>query len=97
MCASHETNTSQTKDMFESFNSERKELCTTNKDLRTYIDSVNKESTPYPDQNTLNFENVANITVNIDSITSQKEKMRERNICREIIRLLLTKMRKIRV
>ena len=36
--------------------------------MKTYIDSCKKVRAAYQEQNTLNFENVANITVNTDSI-----------------------------
>ena len=60
--------------MLESFNSETKELCATIQDLQTHIDIVNKELTVYPEQKTLHLENVANITIDSDSITPQKKK-----------------------
>ena len=50
-------------------NSDTKELHSTKQDLRTYIDSVKKDSEAYPEQNTVHFEKVANIIVNSDSIT----------------------------
>ena len=43
--------------------------------MQEIIDSCHKESescVAYPDQNTANFNIVANITVKSDSITSQK-------------------------
>ena len=39
--------------------------------MQTYIDSVNKEPAAYPEQNTAYFENVAKITVDIDSVILQ--------------------------
>ena len=36
--------------------------------MKTYIDSCKKKRASYPEQNTLNFENVTNITINNDSI-----------------------------
>ena len=55
-----------------------KEICTTNQYLITYIDSVKKERVEYPKQNTLNFENITKIIVEIDSITAQRGKKWER-------------------
>ena len=62
--------------MLESFNSDTKELCARNRDLRNYIDSCHKESersAEYPEQSTTYFNNVVNITVYNDSITPQKK------------------------
>ena len=45
--------------------------------MRENIDSCHKESesrTEYPEQNTSHFNNVANITVNSNSVTPQKKK-----------------------
>ena len=55
--------------MLESFNSDTKELCAMNKDMQTYIDSCKKERAAYLEHKNLHIETVANITVNIDSIT----------------------------
>ena len=47
-----------------------------NRDLINYIDSCHKESerrAGYPEQINVHFNNVANITVDSDSITSQKK------------------------
>ena len=63
--------------MLESFNFDINELCATNQDLRTYVDSFYKESerrSEYPEQSTAHFNNVPNITIDIDSITPQKKK-----------------------
>ena len=46
----------------------------TNRDLQTDIDIVKKECEAYPENNTLHSENVANITINSDSVTPQKKK-----------------------
>ena len=48
-----------------------------NQDLQTYIDSCHKESrryAAYPENITAHFNNVADITVDGDSITPQNEK-----------------------
>ena len=58
--------------MKESFNYETKELHAMNQDLQTYIDIVNKEREAYPVQNTLYLENITDITITSDSITSQR-------------------------
>ena len=50
------------------------------KTCETYIDTVEKEHTTYPEHNTSHFENVSNITINSDSVTLQKKKKRERGI-----------------
>ena len=50
------------------FISEINEICYKNRDMKTYIDNVKKEHTGYLEQNTSYFENVVNITVDIDSI-----------------------------
>ena len=47
-CAAQETTISQRREIFESFNSDRKELRTVTQDLRNYIDTVKKERTVYP-------------------------------------------------
>ena len=63
--------------MLEQFNSDKKELIATNRDLQTYIDGCHKESercAAYPEQSTAHFNNVVNITVDSDSITPQKGK-----------------------
>ena len=55
-------------------NSEIKEISSTNWDMKNYIDSCHKESerhTAYPEQSTEHFENVANITVDSDSVITQ--------------------------
>ena len=44
-----------------------------NRDIKTYIDSCNKERAENTEQNTLHLENVARITVDSDSITPQKK------------------------
>ena len=59
--------------MFEWFNYEIKDLCATNSDLLTYIDSVNKECAEYPEQNTLHFNTVDTIPVDSDSLTQQRK------------------------
>ena len=64
--------------MLELFNFDTKQLCATKQDLQKFIDSCQKESkrhTAYPEQSTAHFNNVANITVDIDSIAPQKKKM----------------------
>ena len=53
-----------------------------NQYLKNYIDSVNKDRAAYPEDNTLQFKNVANIKVDSYSITPQKNKIGERNIVR---------------
>ena len=60
-----------------------KEICTTNQYLITYIDSVKKERVEYPKQNTLNFENITKIIVEIDSITAQRKKNGKEVDCQE--------------
>ena len=60
--------------MFESFNSDTKELCAINRYLQNYIDICHKElerAAAYPEQSTAPFNNVLRITVDIDSITPQ--------------------------
>ena len=52
----------------EKFNYEIKEIRSTNRDMRTYIDSVKKECETCLEHNTSYFENVATITVNSDSV-----------------------------
>ena len=74
-CVQHRKNHQSDKINGGAFNSERKKLGTGNQDLRTYIDNVKKDCTAYLEQNTLHFENVANITVNSDSITPHEKKM----------------------
>ena len=74
-----------------------KELSETNQDLLTYIDSLKKESSVYPEQNTLHFEKVANITVDRDSTTPKKKKKGDRKIVIKIVISLSIKMRRIRV
>ena len=62
--------------MLDSFKYKTKELHATQRDLQTYIDSCHKESerrAAYTEHSTANFNNVANITVNSDIITSQKK------------------------
>ena len=41
-CVSKEANTSRMKGILEAFNYEIKEICSTNRDMRTYNGSVNK-------------------------------------------------------
>ena len=65
--------------MLEEFKLETKGFRETNRETKTNIDSRKKESAVYLEQNTLNFENDANITANSDSITPQKKKW-ERSI-----------------
>ena len=52
--------------------------------MQTYIDSCKKESekhAAYPEQSNVHFENVANITVDSDSITQrEKQNGSEENI-----------------
>ena len=59
-----------------------------------YIDSCHKESeicAAYPEQRTVHFKKVANITINSDSVIPQEEK----NVVRKIVRwFLMEKMRK---
>ena len=80
-CAAQKMTTIYIKEMLESLNYETKELCATNRDLWTYIDSCHKEPerhATYPEHSTAHFNNVANITVNIDSITlKNKQNKRE--------------------
>ena len=73
-----------------------------NQDLQTYIDIYHKESercAAYLEQSNAHFNNIANINVNSDGITPQKNRIGKRNIVRNIIRkiviYLLTKVRKI--
>ena len=62
--------------MLGSPNYDTKELCATDQDLRTYIDSVNKERAAYLEQNTLRLKNVADIIFNNDSIKPQNRQNR---------------------
>ena len=58
-----------------------------------YIDSCHKESeirAAYTEQSTVHFKNVANITVDRDSLFLQEKKMRVRKFFRQI---LTTKIR----
>ena len=64
-------------------NSDTKELHSTKQDLRTYIDSVKKDSEAYPEQNTVHFEKVANIIVNIYSINLKKNQNGIEEYCQE--------------
>ena len=64
--------------------------------MQTYIDSCKKESekhAAYPEQSNVHFENVANITVDSDSITPREKKTGVRKISRKIIKSLTMKMR----
>ena len=65
--------------------------------MKFFIDICKNKLVSYPEQNTLNFENVANITADSDSITPQKKKMGDRKISRKIVIFFSTKIRKIRV
>ena len=70
----------------ESFYYDAKELCSTKRDLRNYDDSCHKESercTEYPEQSTANFNNVANITINDDSIDPQNKQNWREEDCQE--------------
>ena len=69
--------------MLESSNSDINELHSTNQDLRTYIYNIKKESEAYPEQNTLHFENVANVAVNSDGTTTHKNKNGIKEYCQE--------------
>ena len=73
VCTSQENTTNKIKEIVESFNSYIKEIRSTNQDMKTYIDSVKNKHAEYPEQNTAYFENVANITVNGDSVILQEE------------------------
>ena len=76
-CTAHETTFSQIKDMVEIFNSEIKYIHSTNQDMKTYIDSCNKEPEKcelYLKQSTAQYENVANITADIDIVIPQEKK-----------------------
>ena len=63
--------TIQIKEMVQTFNSETKEICSTNRYMQTYIDSVKNDHVDYPEQKTSYFENVVNITVNSDIVNPQ--------------------------
>ena len=57
--------------------SDIKEIYSTNRYLQTYINSYKRESeknASYPEQSTVHFEDVVNIIVYSDSVTSQKKK-----------------------
>ena len=72
----------------------------TNRCLRTYIDSCHKESeihAVYPQHITVHFENVANITVDSGIVTPQKKKNGREEDFRKIIIFHMTKMSQIRV
>ena len=78
-------------------NSTIKEIRSTNRYLRNYIDSCHKESlicAAYMKQRTEHFENVANITINSANVIPQEKKQGVRNIFK---RILMTKMRQTRV
>ena len=62
------------KEILEILNSEIKEIHYTNQNMRTYIDSCNKEPeklAAYTENITVHLENVSNITLNIDSVIPQ--------------------------
>ena len=68
--------------------------------MRTYIDIFLKESeeyVAYPEQSTVHFENVANITVGRDSLIPQEKKLAVRKIVRKIVKLLTAKMKQLRL
>ena len=68
----------------------------TNRDTRNYVDSCHKESeirAAYLEKSTSHFKNVANITVDSDSVIPQDRKKKARNTVRQI---LITKMILIR-
>ena len=73
----HKTTLSQIKDIVKIFNSEIKDIHSTNQDMQTYIDSCNKEPEKCEvnlEQSTANLENVANITADIDIVIPQEKK-----------------------
>ena len=75
-CAEHEKTINQMKDIVEIFNLEIKEICSTNRDMRNYIDGCHKESErceTYLEKRTAHLENVANITVNSDGVIPQEK------------------------
>ena len=59
--------------MLDSFNYKTKYFLSTNQDFLDYFDSAKKELAAYPEQNTLHFNNIANITIHSDSITPQNK------------------------
>ena len=86
------------KDIVDIYSSEVKKIHYTSGYLQTYIHGYNKESekcAAYPGQSTVYFENVANITVNSESvIPKMKQNGREKSV-RKIVRFLTTKTRQI--
>ena len=80
------------QDIVEIFNSEIKDIHSTNRDMKNYIDSFHKESercAAYLKQSTIHFENVSNITINSDSVIQNINKTGVIKIAR---RLITTKM-----
>ena len=75
----------QMKEIGEIFNSEIKYIHSTNQDMQNCIDSCHEESdiyAEYPEQSTVHFKNVSNITVNSDSVIPKGGGMGVRNIVR---------------
>ena len=81
------------------YKSEIEDIHAINRYMQEHIDNFYKGSescAAHQEHVTTHFNNVANITINSDSITPQK-KMGEREIVINIMRFLLTKTRQIRV
>ena len=55
------------------FNCETKELRSTNKDMKTYIDSCKKERVEYLEHNNANVDTVVNIKINSDNLNPQQK------------------------
>ena len=71
-CTTQETNISKMKEIVYTYKPDIEEIHAINLDMREHINSCHKESesrTAYPEYNTAHFNNVANISVNSDSIT----------------------------
>ena len=65
-CTLQETTIINMKDIMEIYNYDIKEIRSTNRDMKSYIDNCHKESerrASYPKHSTAHFENVANITI----------------------------------
>ena len=71
-------------------------MCTANQALLTYVDIVKKELSTYLEQNTLYFENVANITGDSDIISPHKKQNGRQEDSQESFKIPFEKMRQIR-
>ena len=64
--------------------------------MLTYLDIVKKELAAYLEQNTLHFENIANITEDSDIISPNKKKNGREEDSQQIFKITFEKMRQIR-